>query len=232
MQSVLGFSPVNTWAAGRNPRSMFSLELTRPCPACIAEGKQPEARRHCDAAVRLWDGKGFLDAAARQDKRYSTYKLGLALMAASRLSPPARAPEALVERLLALQDGSGGWITDYDAPGKRIGLANVETTCLAVLGLEALKMRVHAAKSTQGASAKARFHEVEWHNGRRGEHPNSSVISPSARTLFRVVRRGPLNKTVAMVRTPNGRGFSIHHWKRARRENRFLCPVRNPKTIL
>jgi hypothetical protein len=105
--------------------------------ACIAEGSQPVARQHWEAAMRLWDGKGFLDAAARHDQRYSTYKLGLALLAASHLSPPAKAPRGLLDRLLSLQDDSWGWITDYDAKGKRIGLANVETTCLSILGIEA-----------------------------------------------------------------------------------------------
>ena len=34
------------------------------------------------------------------------------------------------------QDESGDWVTDYDAAGKKIGVANVETTSLAILGLE------------------------------------------------------------------------------------------------
>lgn len=105
--------------------------------ACIAERNQPAARQHWEAAMRLWDGKGFLDAAARHDQRYSTYKLGLALLAANHLSPPAEPPQGLLDKLLALQDESGGWITDYDATGKKLGVANVETTCLAILGIEA-----------------------------------------------------------------------------------------------
>ncbi len=105
--------------------------------ASIAQAGQPQARQPWEAALRLWDGKGFLDAAARHDHRYATYKLGLALIAANRLSPPAAPPHGLIEKLLSLQDDSGGWITDYDAAGKRIGVANVETTCLAILGLEA-----------------------------------------------------------------------------------------------
>jgi hypothetical protein len=104
--------------------------------ACIAEKDQPAARKYWEAAMRLWDGKGFLDAAARHDHRYSTYKLGLALVAGRRVSPPCRPPAGLMARLLWLQDECGGWITDYDAAGKPIGVANVETTCLAILGLE------------------------------------------------------------------------------------------------
>lgn len=104
--------------------------------ACIAEKDQPAARRYWAAAMRLWDGKGFLDAAARHDHRYSTYKLGLALVAGRRFSPPGSLPAGLMARLLSLQDECGGWVTDYDAAGKKIGVANVETTCLAILGLE------------------------------------------------------------------------------------------------
>ncbi len=112
--------------------------------ASIAEGNQghqSDARRNWDAALRLWDGKGFLDAAAKHDGRYSTYKLGLALLAASRLSPRGRLPQGVQEKLLMLQDKSGGWITDYDAAGNKIGLANVETTCLTILGIEAAGAR-------------------------------------------------------------------------------------------
>ena len=106
--------------------------------ACIAERSEPVARQHWKAALRLWDGKGFLDAAAKHDQRYATYKLGLALLAARRLSPPAEPPQGLLDRLLSLQNASGGWVTDYDAAGKPIGLANVETTCLSILGIEGL----------------------------------------------------------------------------------------------
>jgi hypothetical protein len=105
--------------------------------ASIAERNKSVARQRWEAAMKLWDGNGFLDAAAKHDQRFSTYKLALALLAGSHLSPPGKPPERLVDRLLALQDDSGGWVTDYDATGKKIGVANVETTCLCILGLEA-----------------------------------------------------------------------------------------------
>jgi hypothetical protein len=105
--------------------------------ACIAETNQSVARQHWDSAMRMWDGKGFLDAAARHSRQYSTYKLGLALIAASHLSPAVKPPDGLIHRLLSLQSDAGGWITDYDATDNRIGVANVETTCLSILGLEA-----------------------------------------------------------------------------------------------
>ena len=43
-----------------------------------------------------------------------------------------------LERLLALQSKEGGWITDYDEQRKPLGMANVETTCLAILALDAV----------------------------------------------------------------------------------------------
>jgi hypothetical protein len=38
---------------------------------------------------------------------------------------------------LAQQAKDGGWITDYDQNGKPRGKANVETTSLAILAMEA-----------------------------------------------------------------------------------------------
>lgn len=109
--------------------------------ASIAEAGKPEARNYWDTALRMWDGNGFLDAAAKDDGPYSTYKLGLALLAASHLSPSPTPPLGLLDKLLSLQNESGGWVTGYDAAGKKIGLANVETTCLVILGLEAFDMQ-------------------------------------------------------------------------------------------
>lgn len=106
--------------------------------ASLAENDPKSAWQAWELASKMWDGKGFVDEATKQLKRYSTYKLALALLAAHWV-PKAEVPEGLVERLLSLQDPSGGWITDYDASGKKIGLANVETTSLSILALDAVK---------------------------------------------------------------------------------------------
>ncbi|MCD6048696.1 MAG: flp2 [Verrucomicrobia bacterium] len=105
--------------------------------ASLAETNRTTARQHYDAALQLWDGQGFLDPAAKSSHRYATYKLALALIAHSRLSQAPELPAGLTDRLLSLQADSGGWITDYDATGKPIGFANVETTSLCILALEA-----------------------------------------------------------------------------------------------
>ena len=105
--------------------------------AAIAEPDPATARARFDAAMVMWDGTGFRDAAHRHSKIYATYKLALALRAARRftgLTTPALT--AMRERLLKLQSATGGWITDYRPDGTPHGLANVETTSLAILALE------------------------------------------------------------------------------------------------
>jgi hypothetical protein len=104
--------------------------------AALAETNAARGRQHLQAALRLWDGKGFNDRVAKKSGHYATYKLALALLAAAQLKRSQDLPQELPRRLLQLQDRLGGWITDYDASGKPVGKANVETTCLAILALE------------------------------------------------------------------------------------------------
>jgi hypothetical protein len=80
--------------------------------------------------------QGFLNRVAKQSGHYATYKLALALLAAAQLKREQDLPQELSRRLRQLQDRSGGWITDYDAAGKPVGKADVETTCLAIRALE------------------------------------------------------------------------------------------------
>ena len=105
--------------------------------ASLAQCKRAaaDARKNFDKAAGIWDGEGFKDAATKHSGVYATYKLALYLIAANRLSisPPQRAN--VLTRLLAMQSSSGGWITDYK-DSKPVGLANVETTCLALLALK------------------------------------------------------------------------------------------------
>jgi len=108
---------------------LASVAQVRSAPA--------DARRNFDKASAMWDAEGFNDPASRHGGRFATYKLALYLIAANRLgiSPPHRVE--VIERLLAMQTPDGGWITDYKE-GKPLGLANVETTCLALLALKTL----------------------------------------------------------------------------------------------
>jgi hypothetical protein len=42
----------------------------------------------------------------------------------------------MLGRLLSMQRQDGGFVTDYDAQGKPVGQANVETTSMALLALD------------------------------------------------------------------------------------------------
>lgn len=106
------------------------------CFAAIAEPDTVKARARFDVAMAMWDGTGFMDAAARKSELYATYKLALALQAARRFALSSPALTAVRERLLHMQAASGGWITDYQRNGTPVGMANVETTSLAILALD------------------------------------------------------------------------------------------------
>ena len=82
--------------------------------------------------------RGFGIGLFEHDNRYATYKLALVLIATRRLGVCPSIQDAIRERLLAQQEKDGGWVTDYDFDGKPVGVANVETTSLAVLALDAL----------------------------------------------------------------------------------------------
>jgi len=117
---------------------LASLAQARSAPA--------DARRNFDKAAAMWETEGFQDPASRHGHRFATYKLALYLIAANRLgiSPPHGGK--VIERLLAMQTPDGGWITDY-REGKPLGLANVETTCLALLALKTLgESRIQSAR--------------------------------------------------------------------------------------
>jgi hypothetical protein len=104
----------------------------------LANTDAPQARRHYDAGMATWNGRGFHDRVAETSAQYATYKLALCLLTAERLRISCEFRQAVLERLLRQQADDGGWITDYDAQGRPRGLANVETTSLAILALDAL----------------------------------------------------------------------------------------------
>ena len=94
------------------------------------------ARGCAQAGAALWDGNGFCDPATKKHNQYATYKLALARLASSHSNKLIELSDSYLPKLLNLQEKSGGWITDYDANGKPLGLANVETTCLVLLAFE------------------------------------------------------------------------------------------------
>jgi hypothetical protein len=100
-------------------------------------------QRYRSAIERMWNGVGFADAAYRNEGRYATYKLALALYVARVIGEP-RHP-TILNALLARQappgatcDGrscAGGFYTLYNDGGTVVGDTNTETTAYATLGL-------------------------------------------------------------------------------------------------
>jgi hypothetical protein len=104
----------------------------------LAQTDAKQARQHFEEGMRLWDGVGFKDRVTKRTGRYAVYKVALALLAATKLKLRPDEQPALIERLLREQGEDGGWVTDYDERGRPLGRANVETTSLAILALDAL----------------------------------------------------------------------------------------------
>lgn len=109
--------------------------------SAIGEKNESLAIQHWKKAISMWDGVGFIDKASKKSEIYATYKLALALIASRQLKQntvdDSKDLLEISRRLRSMQDNSGGWITDYRPDGTPIGFANVETTCLAILALEA-----------------------------------------------------------------------------------------------
>lgn len=103
--------------------------------AAMAEKDEVRAVGHFAAARALWDGRGFADAVVPVARRYATYKLALALIAARRRRFDFPEADAVRKQMLDRQHEDGGFITDYTAEGANVGFANVETTSLCVLAL-------------------------------------------------------------------------------------------------
>jgi hypothetical protein len=111
-----------------------------------AETDPEQARRYFAEGMRLWDGVGFKDRVTKKAGKYAAYKVALGLLAAGRLKIRPAEQGALVGRLSKQQGEDGGWVTDYDEQGRRLGRANVETTALAVLALDAVAADAQSPK--------------------------------------------------------------------------------------
>ena len=136
----VGGKVIKTELVGDRPNTDWQEYTDLLFLAAVAEANtdRDEAVRHFEAGLATWDGTGFKDKVNRNGGLYATYKLALALIAASRLNRHPKTEELLLNRLLAVQREDGGFVTDYDAQGRPVGQANVETTSLAVLALDGL----------------------------------------------------------------------------------------------
>jgi hypothetical protein len=134
----IGRNVLKTEVAGEEPLVGWEqyADLLLLAAIASAESQPEEAKRHFNSAMALWDGHGLADQATRAHGKYATYKLALALIAVGKLKTKLAEHEAVVKKLLAQQAEAGGWITDYDEKGRRLGLANVETTSMAILALD------------------------------------------------------------------------------------------------
>jgi hypothetical protein len=101
-----------------------------------AERDRAAAGKFFRAGLKTWDGEGFRDRVNQKTPRYATFKLALALIAGSRLDEQPAEKGKILERLLAMQRDDGGFVTDFESKGKRVGEANVETTALAIMALD------------------------------------------------------------------------------------------------
>jgi hypothetical protein len=133
----IGNKTVKTERAGDKPFSGWQeyADLLFFAVIALAESNPQQAKRHFERAIALWDGHGFRDQVARKSNQYATYKLALALLAAGKLKTTPTIEDAILKRLLAQQNAEGGWVTDYNKKNRPLGLANVETTSLAILAL-------------------------------------------------------------------------------------------------
>ena len=130
--------------------SPWMVHVPDPCYNASNGGTSRHLRRvgFADTADRNWD--------------YAVHKLALAVLATHRLHDWPATMNGILERLITreffshscraskiarsvlsvagakLQAECGGWITDYTADGEPVGLANVETTSLAILAIDAV----------------------------------------------------------------------------------------------
>jgi hypothetical protein len=97
------------------------------------------AREQVLTTMQMFDEKGFKDKAFNGS--YETYKLALAIYAASKCKVELQDGEKILEILLEMQDKNGGFHTHYDENLNPMGDTNTETTSFALLAIHTLVYR-------------------------------------------------------------------------------------------
>lgn len=97
-------------------------------------GQSDEAHALYRDVLATFDDVGFVDKANGNGQAYATYKLALALLAASALS---ESPDAVLTALLDHQAPSGGFYALYET--EDVNDPNVETTAYSILALMGLR---------------------------------------------------------------------------------------------
>jgi hypothetical protein len=103
-------------------------------------GDEVQAHERYRHAMTLFADIGFDDKAyhTSQPKRYTTYKLALALYVGAVLGQPRN--DKLLAALLTKQDDTtGGFFTLYNSQGIHQGDSNTETTAYALLALATIQ---------------------------------------------------------------------------------------------
>lgn len=127
LESYTGPAASDDWA-GRADLTLFAALNA------WNQGDAAQAQAHFAAAMAMFDGAGFRDAA--NPDRYATADLALALIAGARLGEPVN--DAIVRQMLSLQGADGGFVAHYTADGAVEG-ADTRTTAYALLALYALR---------------------------------------------------------------------------------------------
>lgn len=127
LESYTGATTIDDWASRADLILFAALNAWN-------QGDAAQAQEHFAAAMELFDGAGFRNAA--NPDRYTTSDLALALNAGARLGEPVN--DAIVRQLLALQGADGGFAAHYTADGP-VDDADTRTTASALLALYALR---------------------------------------------------------------------------------------------
>lgn len=127
LESHTGASAIDNWASRADLSLYAALNAWNQDDAA-------QARERFSAAMAMFDGAGFRDAA--NPGRYATSDLALALVAGARLGEPVN--DAIVRRLLSLQGADGGFAAHYTADGTS-ERADTRTTAYALLALYTLR---------------------------------------------------------------------------------------------
>jgi hypothetical protein len=104
-------------------------------------GFKADARQHYQAEMARFDGAGWPDLAyTKRSGVYETLGLAWGVYAGARIGMPV--DENVLRSLLLKQNPStGGFHTHYRLATDQLADANVETTCIALLGLRAISSR-------------------------------------------------------------------------------------------
>jgi len=96
-------------------------------------GNRKAARKYFNQAYSMWDGKGILDAEAREENRYASHKLALILYASRVLDITIPSYSQIEDRLWSMQNPGGGIAAYFNFEGDVLGPSCIKATAMALL---------------------------------------------------------------------------------------------------